>query len=106
MCIRDSKNIDAPELFAAGLGHIADLRIVQHVADMGRYLALIADARDCLGHGVGILVDGKNPRALAREQYRGGTAIAPARPDAAGPGDQRNFSLYASRHEAFPGHYL
>ena len=69
---------------------------------MGRDLAVIADARHRFRHGVGILVDGKDFGALAREQYRGGAAIAPAGPDAAGPGDQRDFAFDASRHNALP----
>ncbi len=96
------QNVDAAEFLAAGLGHGADLRVVQHIADMSGDLAVIADARDRLGHRVGVLVDGKDLGALAREQHRGGAAIAPAGPDTARPDDQRDFSLDTPRHDAFP----
>ena len=92
------QDIDAAEFLAAGLGHGADLGIVEHVADMGRDLAVIADARHRLGHGVGVLIDGEDLGALAREQNRGGAAIAPAGSDAAGPGDQRDFAFDATGH--------
>ena len=69
---------------------------------MRRDLAVVANARHRLRHGVGILVNGKDFRALAREQHRGGAAIAPAGPNAACPGDERDLSGNASRHEAFP----
>src|SRR5580693_9219258 len=65
---------------------------------MGRDLAVVADARHRLGHRIGILVDGKNLGALAREQHRRGAPIAPARPDTAGAADQRYFARQTSRH--------
>src|SRR5580700_1353897 len=65
---------------------------------MGRDLAVVADARDRLRHRIGILVDGKNLGALAREQHRRGAAVAPARPNTAGAADQRYFSFESSRH--------
>ena len=101
------QNIDAAEFVAAGLGHGADLRIVEDVADMGcdiagRDLAVIADARHRLRHRIRGLVDGEDFRALAREQHGRGAAIAPAWPDATGPGNDRDFSLHPSRHRRPP----
>ena len=80
----------------------AYLCIVEHVADMGRDFAVIADALDRFGHRVGIFVDGKDLGAFARKQHRGGAAIAPARPDTSGADDQRDFSFDTTRHRAFP----
>ena len=79
------QNIDTAESFAARLGHGGDLPVVEHVADMGADLAVIADTRHRLGHRFRVLVDGEDFGALAREQNRGGTAIAPARSDAPCP---------------------
>ena len=95
------QDIDRAEFLAAGRHHGADLRIVEHIADMGGDFAVIADPRDRLGHRVGILVDGKDFGAFAGEQDRGGPAVAPARPNAAGPGNERDFSFDPSRHRPF-----
>ena len=42
---------------------------------MGGDLAVIANARHCLGHRVGVLVDGEDFGALACEQDRGGAIV-------------------------------
>ena len=76
--------------------------IVGDVADMRGDLAVIADARDSLGHRLRVLVDGKNLGAFAREQHRGGAAIAPAGADAPGAADQRHFSCNPSGHVVLP----
>ncbi len=60
---------------------------------MGGDLAVIADARDGLGHRLGCFVDGEDFGALAGEQHRGGAAIAPARTDTTSPGNERDFAF-------------
>ena len=94
------ENVDAAKSLAARLRHVAHLRIVEHVADMGHDLAVVADARHRLRHRIRILVDGKNLGALAREQHRRGAAVAPARADTAGAADQRYFARQTSGHVA------
>jgi hypothetical protein len=69
---------------------------------MGGDLAVIADALKRLGHRVRVFVDSEDFGALAREQNRGGAAIAPARPDASRPDNQRNLALNPSRHRHVP----
>ena len=96
------QNIDAAESFAARLDHGGDLRVLEHVADVAGDLAVIADARHRLGHRVRVLVDGEDFGTLAREQNRGGAAIAPARPDAPCPDNQRNLTLDPSGHLYVP----
>jgi len=68
---------------------------------MGGDLAVIANARHCLGHRVGVLVDGEDFGALACEQDRGGAPVAPAWPDAAGPDYKSDLVRNPSCH-AFP----
>ena len=63
---------------------------------MGGDLAVIADARDGLGHRLGCFVDGEDFGALAGEQHRGGAAIAPARTDTTSPGNERDFAFYSA----------
>ena len=50
-------------------------------------LAVVTDARDRLGHRVGVLIHGEYFGALAGEQHRRGAAVAPARTDTARPHD-------------------
>ena len=61
------QDVDRTEFLAACRHHGADLRIVEHVADMSDDLAIIADAGDGLRHRLRALVDGKDLGALARE---------------------------------------
>jgi len=96
------QNVDAAEFFAARIGHLGDLRVIEHVADMGGDLAVIADARDGLGHRLGCFVDSEDFGALAGEQHRGGAAIAPARTDTTSPGNERDFALDSSCHTPSP----
>src|SRR5215471_145313 len=96
------QDIDAAECLAARLDHGGDLGVLEHVADVGGDLAVIADARHRLGHRVRVLVDGEDFGTLAREQNRGGTAIAPARSDAPCPDNQRNLAVDPSRHLYVP----
>src|SRR5439155_195161 len=70
------QDVDAAEFFAACIGHLGDLRVIKHVAEMGGDLAVIADARDGLGHRLGCFVDSEDFGALAGEQHRGGAASA------------------------------
>jgi hypothetical protein len=75
---------------------------VGHVAHMGGDLAAaVAHARDGLAHRLGIAVDRENPGAFPGEDHRGGAAIAPARSDAAGAGDQRHLALQPFLHGQF-----
>ena len=55
------------------------------------------DAIERLLHRLAALVDGEDLGALLREQHGGGAAVAPARADAAGAGDQRHLVLQAVR---------
>jgi hypothetical protein len=92
------QNVDAAESFAARLGHGGDLRVVEHVADVSGDLAVIADALKRLDHRVRVFIDSEDFGALAREQNRGGAAVAPARANAPRPDNQRNLALNPSRH--------
>lgn len=94
------EDVDTAELLPAGLGHRADCAVVEHIADMGRDLAVIADARHGFGHRFFIVVHGKDFGALAREQHRRGAPIAPTGPDTAGPGNERDFAFHPSRHRS------
>ena len=69
---------------------------------MGGDLAVIADARDSLGHRLGCFVDGKDFGALAGEQHSGGAAIAPARTDTTSPGNERDFTFYSAPRLVLP----
>ncbi len=65
---------------------------------MGGDLAVIADARDGLGHRLGCFVDSEDFGTLAGEQHRDGAAIAPARTDTASPSNKYDFALDSSHH--------
>ena len=53
---------------------------------------------DRLAHAVEIAVDRENLRAFLREAHGAGAAIAPARADAAGAGDDRDFAVQPIAH--------
>jgi hypothetical protein len=73
---------------------------------MGGDLAVIADARDSLGHRLGSFVDGEDFGALAGEQHRGGAAIAPTRTDTTSPGNERDFAFYSALDSSHHAHCL
>lgn len=65
-----------------GRGRVGD------VGDVGRRAAALAlDALQRRAEGAGVAVDAEHARALAREEDRGGAAVAPAVADAPGAGD-------------------
>ena len=92
------QNVDTAEFFPARLDHLGNLRVIEHVANMGGNLAVIADARDGLGHRLGSFVDGEDFGALAGEKHRGGAPIAPAWADTASPGNECDLALDSSHH--------
>src|SRR5262249_4807082 len=95
------QHVDAAEPVETTLHHDLDRVGAGDVALLGDDLAAGGlHALDCFGNAVEIAVDGEDFRAFLGKAHGRGAAIAPARPDAAGPGDDRNLVLQASAHAA------
>src|SRR6185437_323486 len=97
------QHVDATEPVEAGFCHRGDRAGVGDVARMhDDFAAHRLHAFDGFLRAVGIAVHREDFRAFLREADGGGAAVAPARADAAGPGDDGNAVLQTSGHGSFP----
>jgi hypothetical protein len=96
------QHVEALEAVDAGLHHLGDLDRHHHVGAMHRAGATLArdDAAGLL-NGVGVDIDQEDAGTLPRQQRRRGLAVAPARPDRAGPRHDRHLACHAE-HGRFP----
>jgi hypothetical protein len=93
------QDVDPPERGHAGQRHRLDARRPGHVGGVGGADPALA-FDDALGlvRGLEVAIDAEHLGALAREQHRGRLAVAPARPDRPGAGDQRDLVLQSPAH--------
>ncbi len=95
--------VDAAETIETGFHHDFDRCGAGDVALMRDDLAAcFFHALDGLRHAVEIAVDGEYPGAFLGEAHGGSASVAPAGPDTAGAGDDRDAVLQASAHDAAP----
>jgi hypothetical protein len=91
------QNINASEPLNAGFDHCLDLSTVGDIAKMGHDFA--ADGMNpfqSLCHRLRLQIDGKYFRPFFSKADTLGTPVAPARPDASGPCDNRNFACQST----------
>ena len=88
------ENIDGAVFGEARFHERGDLFAVGHIRDMRRELAAeFADHVRRLGHGIGVLVDGKHLGPFLCKTHGDCATIAPTGADAASSDDNRNFVL-------------
>jgi hypothetical protein len=93
------KHVDAAEPREAALDQRLDLAAARDVGGVHLACAALAfDDRLRLRRRVDADIDREDPCAFAREQGGGRLAVAPAWPDRAGAGDDRDFSGQPANH--------